>query len=140
MFALCVVSGLEDTVVRRLAIVLLGMTLATSSASFGQDPERDAQILHLIEQFTDHVCTVVEREGRSGNYEVSGQLGADVHLFVRKFFGFRGAGAGNRSASEYNNVLRQDLANLLRTNIECRLQVSTLLIKTLFAPPVMYKK
>jgi hypothetical protein len=119
----------------RLAWMLLGfLSLSSQNASYADDIDTQRRALQLIRDTAADICTTVAREGSSQSAELSGDVKAKLGGVIGKVVDLGIEGAGKYASSEYKNVLQKDLATLIQSNTNCRLDVFKLLQEKMIGP------
>ena len=118
---------------RTLAVVI---SVLFGSAADAESLGDQANALKLITDTADKICNVVTAAGSSRNFDVEGQLKAELGGLASRLAGVGISGSGKLNEEQYQNVLRQDLAATLRDNAACKLKVfETLSTKILSSVP-----
>jgi hypothetical protein len=104
----------------------------TCAALFGQPVAADnldfqARALKIIREAAADICTTVKQEGDTQTVDLSGNVKAKLGGAVAKIAELGVEGAGKYKSEQYKNVLQKDLAEIIRRNTDCRLEVFRLL-------------
>jgi hypothetical protein len=92
------------------------------------------QAIDLLTNTADRICNVVSTKGTTQSSEVKGEVKAQLSGLASKLADVGVSGSGSLNNDEYQNVIRQDLAQTLRDNATCKLKVfETLQTKLLAA-------
>jgi hypothetical protein len=102
-----------------LVIFLTSMVCGIASA----DLDAQEKALKIIADFADRLCNKVPLEGSSDNLELSGSAKVELNELIERIAGLKIEGAGKYLSTEYQGVLQKDLAGLLKSGAECKLQV-----------------
>jgi hypothetical protein len=100
------------------------------------------QAIDLITSTADKICNVVSTKGEAQSSEVKGDVKVQLKGLASKLVDAGVSGAGSITNDDYQNVLRQDLAQTLHDNAGCKLKVFDTLQNKLLAsnatppPPV----
>lgn len=93
--------------------------------------EEKAKALQLIEQFAHQMCYVIADKGGSSDKEVKGEVSAQLKGFATTFGEAGFHGAGKLTNSEYQNVLREQLAKSIGDSAACNMEIFKSLRATL---------
>lgn len=112
----------------RLAVLVVLMTVGISSAPHAQSTmEERAQALDLIADTADRICNVVTTSGETQSSEVQGSIQAQLSRLASWLVSAGVSGSGKITTEQYQNVFREDLADVLRHNADCKVKVVELL-------------
>jgi TIR domain len=107
---------------------------ANDAADIAKKPLGDqANALKLITDTVDRICDLVTA-GSSRGLDVEGQLKAELGGLASRLASAGISSSGKPNEEQYQNVLRQDLAETLRDNSTCKLKVFETLSKGSSAP------
>jgi TIR domain len=107
---------------------------ANDAADIAKKPLGDqANALKLITDTADRICDLVTA-GSSRGFDVEGQLKAELGGLASRLASAGISSSGKPNEEQYQNVLRQDLAETLRDNSTCKLKVFETLSKVSSAP------
>ena len=81
------------------------------------------EALHLIGNVSHEICDVVSANGTSESSEVKGKVDAQLTGLASRLVSIGASGSGEIGKESYQNVLRQDLAPLIKDEIACREKV-----------------
>jgi hypothetical protein len=108
----------------QLGLALTLLVLYCVSISHAADTlDTQKQALDIIADFADRFCKTIPLSGNADNLELSGQAKAELNELLKKIASLGIEGAAKYQKSEYQGVLRKDLASLLKDNSTCRLEV-----------------
>lgn len=101
----------------------MASAVATSDQAGAQatDLQRDAAI--LIVETAERICGISATDGSSSSIDVEGEADASISLLTRRLIGLGVEGGANLQESEYQNVLREQLADELKDSRQCRQRV-----------------
>jgi hypothetical protein len=91
--------------------------------------------LDQIADFAERICPPVKDSGTTSSVEISGQAKAELSKLLKKLADLGVSGAAKYKSSEYEGVLREQLASLLKSNQDCRLAVFRELSSRLLPTP-----
>jgi hypothetical protein len=118
----------------RIVTILLFFLLSYPSVSFADDLDTQRRALQLISDTAADICSTVAREGSHESAELSGDVKAKLGGVIGKVANLGIEGAGKYVSGEYKNVLQTDLAALIQSNTNCRLDVFKLLQEKMIGP------
>lgn len=87
------------------------------------DLKNAEKALNIISDFADKLCQSPPLQGTTQGVELSGKAKAELDEVVRKIVDLGIEGAGKYQSSQYQGVLQNDLANLLKESTQCRREV-----------------
>jgi hypothetical protein len=125
---------------RRIATLAAGglliSRLSLPSALADTFTEQNAA-LAVIEKTAKELCYQIEQEGSRSSTEVSGETEAAINTAIAKLADLHIKGVGKYETEESKGVLQKDLATVVESSIDCRLDVfNTLANKMLgWRPP-----
>lgn len=108
-----------------LSLVFTYAAIHAGNAQDTQDAQRRA--LQLISETADRICSVVSTRGESQSSQVQGNIQAQLSGLASKLASAGVSASGSITNSQYQNVLREQLAEVLRDNAACRLKVLEML-------------
>ena len=107
----------------RIRALLAGIAaIALANAAQAASPDAP-QALDLITNTADRICNVVSTKGEIGSTQVNGQVKAELSGLASRLANVGISGSGSINNEQYQNVLRQDLAETLHDNAQCKLKV-----------------
>jgi hypothetical protein len=118
-------------------VSLVGYAAAVAAQSFA--PQEQA--LKIIRETAADICsaTAVLPQGSSSEAQLSGEAKAKLGGAVAKLADLGIAGAAKYRSSEFSGVLQQQLADVIKKNTDCKLEVfkslQGILLGTLLIPP-----
>ncbi len=114
----------------RYTICIITFVLISFFLSFSFDETSDAasleeykEALKIISEFANKMCDKIPIEGEAGNVELSGEANAELSGLLKKLVDLGIEGAGAFQKSEYEGVLRKDLAVTLKDCRDCKLVI-----------------
>jgi hypothetical protein len=117
---------------------LLTISPVCSSSSALADAFTDQYAaLDVIKKTADDVCYHIDQQGSRSSAEISGEAGAAINAAIAKLADLHIKGVGKYETEESKGVLQKDLATVIKSSIDCRLDVfNTLANKMLgWRPP-----
>ena len=119
---------------RNFALVIsIGVML--SAPHFARAETLDARkALELITSTANSICNVVSTKGEANSSEVKGNVNVQLSGLASKLADVGLSGSGSINSADYQNVLRQDLAGLLKDSTACKLKVLEMLQSKLLGP------
>lgn len=102
--------------------LILNLIVSPVSAT-DETLESQEKALDIINKFADRLCTSVPTAGNTQNVELSGDAKADLNGVLKTLADLRVQGAFKYQESEYEGVLQNDLARLLRDRATCKQKV-----------------
>ena len=79
--------------------------------------------IELITDTADRICNVVTATGSASSMDVQGEVKAELSGLASRLANAGISGSGKLAEERYQNVLREDLAGVLRDNAACKLKV-----------------
>jgi hypothetical protein len=115
-------TGLRRSQAPLFAIVtiLALVRLAMPSSVHAQD---SARTVDTIKQATDTICGIVKDEGSQTQIEATGKIGGVLNNLIRRLIDIDASLSGNLARTEYQGVIREQLAEVLIRNTDCRQHV-----------------
>ncbi len=99
-----------------LVALLVGPTRAADLAS-------QEQMLDVIGGFADRLCSNVALEGSATEKELSGKASVELNNLLSKLAGLGLEVAASDKRSQYEGLLREDLASALKDELKCKTDV-----------------
>jgi hypothetical protein len=126
---------------RQLSLLATGFVLQVVSwTSMAQAQAQDvAKILELIANTADRICYVIVDKGSASSAEAKGAVNVELNGLASRLIGAGVNGTGGITNEEYQNVLRQEMANAIHDSAICKLQVLESLNPKLLTVPVSPK-
>lgn len=81
------------------------------------------EALKVISDFAKEMCDEIPLEGEGENVELSGEAKAELDWMLKKLANIGIKGAGKYQKSDYQGVLREDLAVTLKESRDCKLEI-----------------
>jgi len=116
---------------RIFSLVLAIAAFPTPQFSCAESLDTQQKAVRLITDTADKICNVVSTTGEANSSEVKGSVSAQLSGLASKLADLGVSGTGSVTSEQYQNVLRSDLAAVLRQNTECRLSIFNSLKHTL---------
>ena len=79
--------------------------------------------LGIIAEFASKICYEVQQKGKQLNWEIEGGASAELSGLIKKLVALKIEGVAKYEKSEYQGVLRNDLATALEKSTDCKLEV-----------------
>jgi hypothetical protein len=111
-----------------IALALCGLALSPARA------ESLSQSLELIESASDRICQIVAQKGDKSAWEINAEVKAELSKVLSKLGSAGFDVSGKAKQEQYSGVLQEQLAEVLKQNIECRLRVFERLSEILTRP------
>ena len=108
---------------RIIFLILLCMLGIAKPIEAADDLAAQKEALDLIADFADRLCKDVPLEGSRSELELSGTATAELNGLIKKLVDLGIHGAAKYRKSEYQGVLRNDLATALEKSTDCKLEV-----------------
>jgi hypothetical protein len=108
-----------------------------SGSAANAELSEQANTLKLITDTADRICNVIASAGSARDVDVQGQLKAELGGLASRLADIGVSGSGKLKDEQYQNVLRQDLAGLLRDNANCKYKVFENLSNKTLSPSSM---
>jgi hypothetical protein len=106
----------------------MGFALLFMHPLKAQDLEAQTKALRVISAFAAETCgNPLALEGNSTSLELSGDVKAQLQGLIAQVAGLGITGAGKYKNDAFKNVLREQLAEALKSNSTCKLEVFKLL-------------
>ncbi len=102
--------------------ILLICTLFFTGSAIGQLSLK-AQQLKTISDFASEICNDIPLEGQGKDVELSGNASAKLRGLLGKLADLGVGGTGKLKTSQYQGVLRKDLASVIQSGRDCKLEV-----------------
>lgn len=109
-----------------VGVCLLGFLFMVTPAEpvvAGDDLAAKQEALNIIADAADRICGEISSTGGGRKIEISGNAKAELNGLIKKMVDLGIEGAAKYEKSEYQNVLREDLAETLKTSTNCKLDV-----------------
>ena len=109
-----------------IAYLLVGavfITIISDSAIAASSTNRMNEELNVIANFADRICGDIPLTGGRETLMISGSANAELNGLIKKLANLGIEGAVKYEKSEYQNVLREDLAAVLATSTQCKLDI-----------------
>ncbi len=85
--------------------------------------EEEKEALKVILDFANQICDEITLEGEGENLELSGEAKAELDWLLKKLANLGIKGAATYQKAEYEGVLREDLAEVLKDSRDCKLEI-----------------
>jgi hypothetical protein len=116
-------------------LAICGVLVTVGVSSFARAQSTLGETLRLITDTADRICSVVTTRGETQSTEVQGSIQAQLNRLASWLFNAGVSGSGTITSEQYQNVLREDLADVLRNNAECKVEVLKTLNTTILSSP-----
>lgn len=101
-----------------LAVISTGRPIGAAS-----DLSAKKEALDVIADFAERLCKDIPLEGSGESIELSGEARAELNGLIKKLADLGIQGIGKYQKSYYEGILRSDLAEVLKSRTECRLEI-----------------
>ena len=101
------------------ALFVVG-TVAFHGTTGGQDLEKAARALDVIENFANRICNKPEMRGKSSSIEVQGSAKAEASKLVKQLADLKIEGAAKFDTKDYEGLLQKDLLPALQESTRCK--------------------
>ncbi len=107
-----------------LLILLMLLSIAINqSNAVAKDLDSRHQALNAISEFADNLCGEIKEKGTKSVKGISGKAKADLPGFLKKMVNIGIEGSAKFQTTEYQGVLQEDLANVLKDTRDCKYKV-----------------
>jgi hypothetical protein len=106
-----------------VAAALTAANLVVASAATADDLETQAKALKIISETATDICNTILQEGSSQSAELSGAVQAKLAGAISKIANLGIEGSGKYNTTEFKGVMQHDLAEAIKSNAECKLNV-----------------
>lgn len=107
--------------------LIMGIAIVFSISLFdsvsGQESDPQGKALAEIADFADRICSKTSAEGGSSNIELSGNAKVELNKLIKNVVDVGIEGAAKYQESEWQGILQEDLADALKDERNCKLQV-----------------
>lgn len=103
--------------------VLISLQPTLRQPAAQSELDQKEQALDLIASFAERICQEIPIEGEGQKLELSGRAQVELNEILEKLADLGIEGAAKYESEEYKGVLQKDLAELLKNNMQCRLDV-----------------
>ena len=120
------------------AVALLSLSPYSVSPVWGQadaEQKRQAQALKLIRETAHGICYDIQQHGEQSDFHVEGEIHAKVSGVAAKIANLGIGGTAELLDSQYQGILRQQLAAAIKTSTDCRKDVFDKLYETMLRGP-----
>jgi len=124
----------EGRMLSRLLTLTICLPLLPSLAE-AEGLDEKAKALQLIADFAHQMCYVISSKGNSSDKEIKGAVNVQLNGLASKLGDAGIQGTGKITNSEYQNVLREQLAKSIGDSAACNLRVLEILRGTLLDNP-----
>lgn len=90
------------------------------SSALADDLDKQAAAVQVITKAATDICYTVLQEGSHSETRLSGDVSAELDKTIFKIAGLGIKGAGEFKTDEYRGVLQRELAETLKSSINCR--------------------
>lgn len=97
----------------------------------GKTPDKISIALGEIKEFVKSICPGTKNKGGTESLDVSGKASSKLTGLLNKLADLGIEGAAAYQKKDYEGVLQQDLAGLLSKDIDCRTDITKMLIEKL---------
>ncbi|MGF7212642.1 hypothetical protein GGE65_007277 [Skermanella aerolata] len=99
------------------------VVLLFSGSATAVELKAQKEALDMIADFADRMCARIDMEGSTQNLELTGKAKAELNTLLKKLAGLGLEGAVKYQEYEWQGPLQKDIANLLATSTQCKLDI-----------------
>ncbi len=107
----------------RKNIIFLLFLAIISKIAYSNELEKQKEALNIIADFSDRLCSNIPLSGSREAIELTGEAKAELDELLKKIASLGIQGAAQYQKNQWNGVIHQDLAEILATNMDCKLKV-----------------
>jgi hypothetical protein len=108
----------------RLILLVSLLLLSVDTSVDAQNLEAQKQVLDMIADFAERICTTIPLKGGQKQLELTGNAKAELNELLKKIANLGIEGAAKYQTSEWQGLLQQDLAGQLTDSRNCKMGTS----------------
>lgn len=108
-----------------------------ASCALAEDFATQSAALEVITKAATEICYTVSQEGSRSNIELSGEARAQLDTAISKVVDLGIKGAAQYKSEKYNGVIQAELATIMKSSMDCKLDVFNKLVNKILGwrPP-----